>query len=100
MGPVTLIENTKGVVVCPVLASPAPRITWRKDDVNILRTGEASKRLKFHENGRDLVFPNVTFEDAGTYTCEAENSRGSVKQSSVVTVGSKYIYLFWLLLLP
>ena len=91
MGPVTLIENTRGIVVCPVLASPAPRITWRKDDVNILRTGEANERLKFDKNGLDLVFPNVTLDDAGTYTCEAENSRGLVKQSSVVTVGSKYI---------
>ena len=93
MGPVTLIENRTGVVVCPVLASPAPQITWRKNGQIVYKGKDDprnDKRLKVADNGRDLLIPNVQVTDAGEFTCQAVNRNGKAEDFSVVTVGSKY----------
>lgn len=50
------------------LASPVPRIKWRKVD------GSLSPQWATAEP--TLQIPSVSFEDEGTYECEAENSRG------------------------
>ena len=100
MGPVTLIENTNGIILCPVAGSPAPRITWKKDTVIVVRTGEtpSNKRMKLADNGRDLLISNVSLIDAGTYACHAENKKGIKEEESVVTIGSKYMTYVLLLL--
>ena len=56
IGPVTLIRNPKGIIVCPVVGSSAPRITWKKDTVVVVRTGEtpSNKRMKLADNGREI----------------------------------------------
>ncbi|KAF7467747.1 hypothetical protein GHT09_000794 [Marmota monax] len=49
-------------------ASPVPRIKWRKVD------GSLSPQWATAEP--TLQIPSVSFEDEGTYECEAENSKG------------------------
>lgn len=99
MGPVILILNRTGIIVCPVFASPSPRITWRKNGVVILKVGikdiDNDKRLSVGENKRDLLIPNVQETDAGKYTCYAENRKGFAEGDSVATVGSKQYHLLF-----
>ncbi|XP_006834152.1 PREDICTED: contactin-2 [Chrysochloris asiatica] len=53
---------------CFAFGNPVPRIKWRKVD------GSLSPQLATAEP--TLQIPSVSFEDEGTYECEAENSKG------------------------
>ncbi|XP_021098117.1 contactin-2 isoform X1 [Heterocephalus glaber] len=53
---------------CFAFGNPVPRIKWRKVD------GSLSPQWATAEP--TLQIPSVSFEDEGTYECEAENSRG------------------------
>ncbi|CAF1177250.1 unnamed protein product [Didymodactylos carnosus] len=55
---------------CRVKGSPKPVMSWRKGYVQ-LRT---SHRVRFYDDGEILALQNLRSEDAGTYTCLAENS--------------------------
>lgn len=50
--------------------SPVPIISWRK--VN----GPTPSKGRLRKSQAVLEIPNVQLEDAGTYECKAENSRG------------------------
>ncbi|CAB4021408.1 fibronectin type III domain-containing -like, partial [Paramuricea clavata] len=97
MGPVILIANRTGLVICPVAASPPPEITWRKNGRIILKVGKADvqndKRFKAAANQRDLLIPSVKLSDAGTYTCHAKNRKGSAEDSSDITVGKDIVWI-------
>uniref|UniRef100_A0A8C4LJB9 Contactin-2 n=1 Tax=Equus asinus asinus TaxID=83772 RepID=A0A8C4LJB9_EQUAS len=53
---------------CFAFGNPVPRIKWRKVD------GSLSPQWATAEP--TLQIPSVSFEDEGTYECEAENSKG------------------------
>uniref|UniRef100_A0A2K6LEV0 Contactin 2 n=1 Tax=Rhinopithecus bieti TaxID=61621 RepID=A0A2K6LEV0_RHIBE len=53
---------------CFAFGNPVPRIKWRKVD------GSLSPQWTTAEP--TLQIPSVSFEDEGTYECEAENSKG------------------------
>ena len=95
MGPVTLIENRTGIIPCPIVASPAPVITWRKNSIPIILKGKVLEKykdkVKLAANGLDLEIMNVEKEDGGTYTCQGENRNGRVSDDSDVTIGSKCV---------
>ena len=91
MGPVTLILDREGIIYCPVEGSPTPRITWRKDGAVIYKVGQNNAKKYKLRDEKHLIITNVTLDDKGTYTCDAENRNGNDKDTSVVTVGSKYI---------
>ncbi|KAG8584632.1 hypothetical protein GDO81_004697 [Engystomops pustulosus] len=63
----------KGTTVrmeCFALGNPVPTISWRK--VN----GFIPSKARLRKSQAVLEIPNVQLEDAGTYECKAENSRG------------------------
>lgn len=62
--------------------SPVPRIKWRKVD------GSLSPQWATAEP--TLQIPSVSFEDEGTYECEAENSKGrDTVQGRIVVQGTE-----------
>ncbi|KAK0408269.1 hypothetical protein QR680_003864 [Steinernema hermaphroditum] len=72
---VSAIENTEVVFECCVVGKPIPQITWYKDGLKMLMN---SRMLQYVDRKGvvRLNIMNVTPDDAGEYTCEAENSEG------------------------
>uniref|UniRef100_A0A667WN09 Contactin 1 n=1 Tax=Myripristis murdjan TaxID=586833 RepID=A0A667WN09_9TELE len=65
---------------CFALGNPIPVIRWRKLDGQLPSTHELGM------SGAHLHLNNVQFEDAGTYQCEAMNSKGKDYHSARVSV--------------
>lgn len=73
-------STPSGFVVSP--ASPVPKIKWRKVD------GTLSPQWATEEP--TLQIPSVSFEDEGTYECEAENSKGrDTVQGRIIVQGTE-----------
>ncbi|TKR69840.1 hypothetical protein L596_021941 [Steinernema carpocapsae] len=72
---VSAIENTEVVFECCVVGKPIPQITWYKDGLKMLMN---SRMLQYVDRKGvvRLNIMNVTPDDAGEYTCEAENTEG------------------------
>ncbi|XP_062861152.1 contactin-5 [Trichomycterus rosablanca] len=63
----------KGATVrleCFALGNPVPTITWRKISGNI------PKKARLRKSQAVLEITNIQLEDAGSYECKADNSRG------------------------
>ncbi|XP_023599465.1 contactin-6, partial [Myotis lucifugus] len=56
---------------CFALGNPVPRITWRRSDGRPFPS-----KINFRKFGGVLEIPGFEQEDAGSYECLAENSRG------------------------
>ncbi|XP_069981771.1 neuroglian isoform X2 [Penaeus vannamei] len=67
---VQAVDGQQVNLTCRVFGAPKPRITWIKD--NVEKTGG---RFLVTDDG-DLVIRDVSFTDAGDYTCVAENKFG------------------------
>uniref|UniRef100_G3TPZ1 Contactin 2 n=1 Tax=Loxodonta africana TaxID=9785 RepID=G3TPZ1_LOXAF len=69
---------------CFAFGNPVPRIKWRKVD------GSLSPQWATAEP--TLQIPSVSFEDEGTYECEAENSKGrdTVQGRIIVQAASSF----------
>ncbi|XP_042267898.1 contactin-1a-like isoform X2 [Thunnus maccoyii] len=65
---------------CFALGNPVPEIRWKKLD------GELPLNHEVRMAGAHLHLYNVQFEDAGTYTCEALNSKGKDYHTARVSV--------------
>ncbi|KAM4619310.1 contactin-1a-like isoform 1-T2 [Polymixia lowei] len=65
---------------CFALGNPIPEIRWRKLD------GELPFNHEVSMAGAHLHLYNVQFEDAGTYKCEAINSKGKDYHTARVSV--------------
>jgi hypothetical protein len=60
-------------LTCAVLAgSPEPRLRWRRRSKGGGTSAKTTENVVVGE-GRRLVLEHVAKEDAGTYTCEADN---------------------------
>ena len=69
---------------CRADGYPTPHLAW-------LRNGYPTPTSFVHDISRDgteLIFLNITFEDAATYKCFAQNSAGTASASAVLTVRS------------
>ncbi|XP_053356223.1 contactin-5 [Clarias gariepinus] len=67
------VLTAKGATVrleCFALGNPVPTITWRKINGNI------PKKARLRKSQAVLEIPNIQLDDAGSYECKAENSRG------------------------
>ncbi|XP_031628790.1 neuroglian-like isoform X2 [Contarinia nasturtii] len=65
---------------CRVFGAPAPEVKWLRNDLEL--TGG---RYQTQSSG-DLVIQDVTFADAGDYTCHAQNKLGETKASGTLIV--------------
>ncbi|KAM5180992.1 contactin-5 [Mantella aurantiaca] len=66
----TAAKGTTVRMECFALGNPVPTISWRKSN------GFIPSKARLRKSQAVLEIPNVQLEDAGTYECKAENSRG------------------------
>ncbi|XP_053312490.1 contactin-5 [Spea bombifrons] len=66
----TAAKGTTVKMECFALGNPVPTISWRKV------SGFIPSKARLRKSQAVLEIPNVQLEDAGTYECKAENSRG------------------------
>lgn len=67
---------------CKALGSPAPRITWLRNDQPL----RPSERHHFTPGNQLLVIGSATLEDAGRYTCLMSNTLGTERAHSQLVV--------------
>ncbi|XP_022336470.2 contactin-like [Crassostrea virginica] len=66
------------IIICNPEAAPAPTITWSKNNVNLNPDGT---RVKMMPNG-NLQIKDLTYGDAGYYTCIADNGMPPAARST------------------
>ncbi|KAM3958602.1 neuroglian-like [Aphomia sociella] len=84
---VTKVDGSEAVLKCRAFGAPKPIVKWMRDDVDI--TGG---KYNITTDG-DLVIPDLSFTDVGTYQCYAKNKFGeksafgslTVKKHTVIT---------------
>lgn len=67
---------------CVVAANPSAQITWRKDGNTLNR----SSGVQISQGGNELGLKAVDRQDAGEYTCRAENNIGQNTVSAALEV--------------
>uniref|UniRef100_A0A7N5ZV81 Neogenin 1b n=1 Tax=Anabas testudineus TaxID=64144 RepID=A0A7N5ZV81_ANATE len=77
-GPVTKVVGTSVLLPCVVTGYPAPHVRWMFGD-------KLEGRVEILGGGSLQIF-NLTEEDAGTYTCVADNSNATIETQTQLTV--------------
>ncbi|KAK4820389.1 hypothetical protein QYF61_025563 [Mycteria americana] len=72
-GVLDVIVNNPILLPCEAMGTPQPIITWQKEGINIITTGNSYMVLP----SGSLQIANSTVEDAGTYMCVAQNPAGT-----------------------
>ena len=70
----SVIENRRVNIPCPARGTPAPTITWYKNNIRL--TGNEIGVILNDDGSLDIT--NARADDAGAYKCEASNPAGSV----------------------
>ncbi|XP_038398241.1 hemicentin-1 isoform X3 [Canis lupus familiaris] len=78
----TVSENSQALLPCMADGIPTPVINWKKD--NVLLANLLGKYTI--EPYGELILENVVLEDAGTYTCVANNAAGEDTHMVSLTV--------------
>uniref|UniRef100_A0A3Q3XAI1 Uncharacterized protein n=1 Tax=Mola mola TaxID=94237 RepID=A0A3Q3XAI1_MOLML len=76
----TALVGQNVTLECFALGNPVPEIRWKKLD------GQLPPNHEVRMAGAHLHLYNVQFEDAGTYQCEAVNSKGKDYHTARVSV--------------
>ena len=79
---VTVSVGDSLVLECYASGAPRPFITWLKDSTRI----RSDRHVVLAESGQLLVIAQVEEEDGGSYSCQATNSQGNVKQTATVKI--------------
>ena len=88
--------------LCETTGEPVPDISWYFNGVMINVSDNSSKymivsrSLNITTTENTLTVYNVTSSDVGTYTCNSSNIIGIVTSSGILTVTSKFKYVFCL----
>ncbi|KAK2540204.1 Hmcn1 [Columba guinea] len=72
-GVLDVIVNNPILLPCEATGTPRPVITWQKEGINIITTGNGYMVLP----SGSLQIAKSTVEDAGTYMCVAQNPAGT-----------------------
>ncbi|XP_077188775.1 hemicentin-1 isoform X2 [Paroedura picta] len=72
-GTLEVILNNPIVLPCEAVGVPRPVITWQKEGINVITTGNRHTILP----SGSLQITRATVEDAGTYMCVAQNPAGT-----------------------
>ncbi|NXE93182.1 HMCN1 protein, partial [Menura novaehollandiae] len=72
-GLLDVIVNNPVVLPCEATGTPEPVITWQKEGINIITTGNSYMVLP----SGSLQIARAAVEDAGTYMCVAQNPAGT-----------------------
>ncbi|XP_059010449.1 protein sidekick-1 isoform X2 [Mustela lutreola] len=84
----TVTDGMMAVLRCEVSGAPKPAITWRRGK-HILASGSVRiPRFMLLESGGLQIAP-VFLQDAGSYTCYAANTEGSLNASAALTVWNR-----------
>lgn len=83
---VSVNEGQTAVLKCIVDGHPAPKVKWSKID-SLLPVGS-----RVIEPSKALEIGNVKPEDAGLYSCSAENLLGSANASTTLNVQCKFFH--------
>lgn len=75
----TIVRGASLVLKCEADGNPTPKITW---DVF---TSSIDERHSVLDDGT-LVIPSVDFEDEGNFTCIANNSYGTLRRTTTVSI--------------
>lgn len=73
------LRGKKVELFCIYGGTPLPQIVWSKDGTIL----QSSDRVTQGNYGKSLIIKHTTFEDRGSYTCEASNGVGSAKSNSI-----------------
>ncbi|KAK6624567.1 hypothetical protein RUM44_011426 [Polyplax serrata] len=73
------LRGKKVELFCIFGGTPLPQIVWSKDGQPI----RLNDRMTQGHYGKSLIIKHVTFEDAGSYVCEASNGVGQAKSYSI-----------------
>ncbi|KAF0042904.1 hypothetical protein F2P81_004241 [Scophthalmus maximus] len=80
--PVTKVLGAGVLLPCVVSGHPAPHVSWMLGDKTLQ---ESDGRLEVLAGG-SLQISNLTEEDAGVYTCVADNSNATIEAQAQLTV--------------
>ncbi|XP_078067464.1 vascular endothelial growth factor receptor kdr-like [Mustelus asterias] len=67
---------------CSVSGRPPPRITWYKNEQQIL----PASGILLEAGNKTLTIERVRFDDEGEYKCKATNEKGTVETSAYIAV--------------
>lgn len=71
---------------CVAKGNPSPHISWYFKGDRIL----LDERISLHHNG-SIFIENVKNNDAGEYTCQAENVNGKINASAELEIKGKLL---------
>ncbi|XP_067852414.1 pro-neuregulin-2, membrane-bound isoform-like isoform X1 [Heptranchias perlo] len=80
----TLLEGQKLSLKCEAAGNPRPTYKWFKDGTEIKKNKEI--RIKTGKKSSRLQISKLKVEDAGEYTCEAENALGKDTSKTTINV--------------
>ncbi|XP_035509461.1 hemicentin-1 [Morone saxatilis] len=81
-GNVSLVLSQSTSLVCDVIGSPTPVITWYKDGTPVV----ASNSIQILDMGKTLRLLKAVTADAGSYSCKAINIAGSTEKDFFVDI--------------
>ena len=87
----TTTEGSDLTFSCDASGNPAPLISWKRDGSPL----NASGRISFEDDKKQLTITNVSRTDSGGYQCVAKNKVGSdTSNSASLDVQCKFNILF------
>ena len=78
---ITELAFVKITLSCPTDGSPRPKITWKKDGVELV----PGERYVVDDKG-SLTITSALTDDSGTFTCTAKNIAGAEEVSSSIDI--------------
>lgn len=80
---ITGVAGTSLIIKCPVAGYPIETITWEREGQVL----PVNRRQRVYSNGTLVVEQTQRKEDAGTYTCQAQNrQKNSARRDVEVSV--------------